>query len=211
MSSSPADFTALILSDPHPSLQPRACLVGWETDHTLLLLVSFRNCKMGFIIVFISQGSLSILDQHLSLRKHCISVKTGIKSSTHAHLWSSCFVPSTGLAVSLQRVRQVSCPSGAMCLLGQVLPSSPHTAASPLGDSCSLTHAAHPHRPCGTTGPSPPLSTDNSILIASCVSDGARPQSTPSWWVASPSFQWLRPKPSGSFYKNYLFMCLFMY
>lgn len=110
MSSSPADFTALILSDPHPSLQPRACLVGWETDHTLLLLISFRNCKMGFIIVFISQGSLSILDQHLSLRKHCISVKTGIKSSTHAHLWSFCFVPSTGLAVSLQEGEAGSLP-----------------------------------------------------------------------------------------------------
>lgn len=155
LSSSPADFTALILSDPYPSLQPRACLVGWETDHTLLLLGSFRNCKMGFIIVFISQGSLSILDLRLSLRKHCISVKTGIKSSTYAHLWSSCFVPSTELAVSLQRVRQVPCPGVATCLLGHVLPSSPHTAASPLGDSCSLTHAARPHRPCGTMGTFP--------------------------------------------------------
>ena len=155
LSSSPTDFTAFILCEPYPSLQPRACLVGWEMDHTLLLLGSFRNCKMGVIILCISQGSLSILDQRPALRKPCISVKTGIKSSTHAHLWSSCSVPGAGLGFSSQKVEQVSCPGGAMCLLGHVLPSSPHTAAAPRGESCSFTHPTHPHRPCGTRGTFP--------------------------------------------------------
>lgn len=144
-----------LLEDPYPSLQPRACLVGWEMDHTFLLLGSFRNCKMGFIIVFISQGSLSILDQRPALRKHCISVKMGIKSNTQAHLWRSCSVPGAGLGFSLQKVKQVSCPGGATCLLGHVLPSSPHTAAPPLGKSCSFTHPTRPHRPCGTRGTFP--------------------------------------------------------
>ena len=136
-------------------------------DHTLLLLGSFRNCKMGVIILCISQGSLSILDQRPALRKPCISVKTGIKSSTHAHLWSSCSVPGTGLGFSSQKVEQVSCPGGAMCLLGHVLPSSPHTAAAPRGESCSFGPPPPPPPPAltdpvGPGGPSRPLSTDSS-------------------------------------------------
>ena len=172
LSSSPADFTALILCDPYPLLQPRPCLVGWEMDHTLLLLGSFRNCKMGFIIVFISQGSLSILDQRPALRKHCISVKAGIKSSTHAHLWSSCSVPDAGLGVSLQRVKQVPCPGGATCLLGHVLPSCPHISTPPRGSLGHLPTPLAPTDAVGPGGPSRSLSTDSSILTASDVSDG---------------------------------------
>lgn len=154
MSSGPSDCTALIPYDPYPSLQPRACLVGWEMGRVLPILGSFRICKMGLIIVLISYGVLkhprTVPGMKEALYKCTSQNKVKYISSFIEYL--PCVGHRLGVLLPEDGARPLPSRSPP-CLLGDILPSSPHAAVPPLEDSSSFTCPLAPHQPCRTRWP----------------------------------------------------------